>query len=86
MPSIQATAIDCPTCYAVTVVNLFQRNTRRSQDIFHAGSVLNSNVGIGIERFNEDTPTPVCQAREHKSSRIIDTEQPSLNADTSGEK
>src|SRR5215472_16244249 len=35
VPSIESTSIDCPTRYAVTVVNLLQRDPRGHHNVFH---------------------------------------------------
>jgi hypothetical protein len=60
MPAIKSTPIDGPTRYAVTVVNLLQRNARGHHDIFHLGCMLNSSVRIGVKRFDKDAATPAC--------------------------
>lgn len=59
MPSIESASIDCPTRQAVTVVNLFQPDTGGHHDIFHLAGVLNSNIGVGVERLDEYAATPV---------------------------
>jgi hypothetical protein len=48
--------------------------------------LLNSNVGIDVERLNEDAATPIREPGAHKSSRILDTEQSSLDSDATGQK
>lgn len=84
MPSIESTSIDCPTRYAVTVVDLLQRDARRHHNVFHFGSVLNSSVRIGVKRFDKDAATPACQAGKHESSRIFNAQQSCLDTDASG--
>ena len=83
MPSIERTPIDRPTRYAVPVVNLLQRDARGHHNVFHLGSVLNSNRGVGIERFYKDAATPACQSRKHESSRIFTRQQSSLDTNAS---
>src|SRR5829696_6679120 len=85
MPSIESTSIDCPTRYAVPMVNLLQREARGRHNVLHPGSVLNSSVRIGVKRLDKDTATPACQSGKHESSRIINAQQSSLDSDTSGE-
>jgi hypothetical protein len=84
MSSIQPTLIDCPTGYAVTVVNLRQRDARGHHNVFHPGSVPNSRVRIGVKRLDKDPSTPTCQAGTHESSRILNAQQTSLYTDASG--
>jgi hypothetical protein len=84
MPSTDATSIDCPTRYAVTVVNLLQRDARGHHNVFHLGSVLNSSVRIGVKRLDKHAATPACQSGKHESSRIINAQQSSLDTDAPG--
>jgi len=84
MSSVKSTPIDGPTCYAVTVVNLLQRDSRRHHNIFHSGSVPNRNVGIGIKWLDQDATTSVRQSGTHESSCILNIEQSCLNINTSG--
>jgi hypothetical protein len=84
MSSIQSTLIDCPPRYAVTVVNLRQRDARGRHNALHPGGVLNSRVRIGVKRLDEDASTPACQAGTHESSRIFNAQQTSLDTDASG--
>jgi hypothetical protein len=84
MPSIESTPIDCPTRYAVTVVNLLKRDARRYHNVFHLGSVLNSSVRIGVKRLDKDAATSACQSGKHESSRILYAQQSSLDTYASG--
>jgi hypothetical protein len=84
MPSIESTSIDCPTRYAVTVVNLLQRDARGHHDVFHPGGVLNSSVRIDVKRLDKDAATPACQAGTHERSRIVNAQQSSLDTNASG--
>ena len=84
MASIQSTLIDCPTRYAVTVVNLLQSDARGHHNVFHLGRLLNSRLRIGIQRLDKDAPTSACQARTHERSRIFRTQQSSLDTNASG--
>ena len=84
MSSIQSTLIDCPTRYAITVVNLLQRDARGHHDVFHLGSVLNSRVRIGVKRLDKDAATPARQAGTHERSRIFNAQQSSLDTNASG--
>ena len=83
MPSIQCTSIHRPTRYVVTVVNLFQRDTRGHHDVFHPGRVLNRSVRIGVKRLDQDAPAAARQAGTHESSRIFNAQQSSLDTDAS---
>jgi hypothetical protein len=85
MSSIERTAIDCPTRYAVTMMNLLQREARGRHNVFHLGSVLDSSLRIGVKRFDKDATTPACESGEHKSSRIICGQQSSLDTDATGQ-
>src|SRR5689334_11712285 len=85
MPSIESTSIDCPTRYAVTVVNLLHRDARRHHNVFHLRSVLNSSVRLGVKRLDKDTATPPCQSGTHERSRIFDGQQSSLDTDAPGQ-
>jgi len=82
MPAIEGASIDCPARYAVTVVNLLQRDARGHNNFFHLGSVLDSSVKIGIKRLDKDAATLACQSGKYKGSRIIHTQQSSLDTDT----
>jgi len=84
MSSIQPTLIDCPIRYAITVVNLLQRDVRAYHDVFHLGSLLNSRVRIVVKRLDKDAPEPARQAGTHESSRIFNAQQSSLDTDASG--
>jgi|SRR5215469_8043093 hypothetical protein len=84
MASIECASIDRPTRYAVTVVDLLQRDARGHHYVFHLGSVLNSIVRIGVKRLDEDAATPACQAGKHERSRIFNAQQSSLDTDASG--
>ena len=48
-PPIEAASIDCPTRWAIPVVNLLQRDARGHDNVFHLGSVVHSSVRIGVE-------------------------------------
>jgi hypothetical protein len=85
MSSVEPTPIDCPTRDAVTVVNLLQSDARGYHDVFHLRSVLNSSVGIGVKRLDEDAPTSACQAGMHERSRVFSAQQPGLDTYASGE-
>lgn len=52
MPSSQCASIHCPTRYAVAVVNLLQPDSRGNHNVFHFSNVLNSSIGVGIERLD----------------------------------
>ena len=84
MPAIEGASIDCPARYAVTVVNLLQRDPRGHHNVFHLGSMPNSNVRIGFQWLDKDAATPACQSGKHKSSRIINAQQSSLDTDSPG--
>ncbi len=84
MSSIESSSIDCPTRYAVTVVNLLDRDARGHDNVFHFFSVLKSSVRIGVKRLDKDAATPACQAGKHESSRIFNAQQSSLDADAPG--
>jgi len=84
MPSGECTSIDCPTRYAVPVVNLLQRDARGRHDVFHLGSVPHSSVGSGVKRLDKDAATPARQSGTHESSRIFNAQQSSLDTDASG--
>ena len=59
MPSIESTSIDCPTRYAVTVVNLLQRYPCVRKHVLHAGRMLDRLVGVRIERLDQDADAPI---------------------------
>ncbi len=84
MPSIESTSIDRPTRYAVTVVNLLQRDARSHHNLFHLSSVLNSSVRVGVKRLDKNAATPAGQSGNHESSRIINAQQSGLDTDASG--
>jgi len=84
VPSIEPPSIDCPTRYAVSVVNLLQGDARGQHDIFHASRVLNSNLGIEVKRFDQDPAAPGYQSRTYKCARIITRQQSSFDIDTPG--
>jgi hypothetical protein len=84
MPAIECPAIDCPTRYSVTMVNLLQRNARGHHNIFHRGSMLNSSVRIGVKRLDKHAATSVCQSRKHESSGILSAQQSGLDTNASG--
>jgi hypothetical protein len=84
MPSIEGTPIDRPTRYAITVVDLLQRDARRYHNVFHPGSVLNSRVRISVKWLNKDAATSASQSGKHESLRILNTQQSSLDTDASG--
>ena len=84
MSSLEPTSIDCPTRYAITVVNLLQRDTRGRHNVFHLAGVLNSSVRIGVKRLDKDAATAACQAGTHESSRIFSAQQSSLDTDAPG--
>jgi len=84
MSSLQSTSIHCPTGDAVPVVNLLQPDARRHHDVLHRGSVLDSNVRIGVKRLDENTPTSASQTGTHERSRIFNAQQSSLNTNGSG--
>jgi len=83
MSFIQSTSIDCPARYAVTMVNLLQRNARGHHNVFHLGCVLNCSARIGVKRLDKDAPAPACQAGTHESSCIFNAQQSSLDTDAS---
>ena len=85
MPSFESTSIDCPTRYAITVVNLLERDARRHHNVFHLGSVQNSSVRIGVKRLDKDAATPACQSGKRVGSRIIPAQQSSLDTDAPGQ-
>ena len=85
MSSLEPTSIDCPTRYAITVVNLLQRDARGRNDVFHLGRVLNSRVRIGVKRLDKDAATPACQSGAYERSRIIAAQQSRLDPDASGQ-
>jgi hypothetical protein len=67
------------------MVNLFQGDARGHHNIFHAGSVLNSHIGIEVKRLDKDAATPVCQSRTYESARIANRQQSSLETHSSGQ-
>jgi hypothetical protein len=83
MPSIQSASIHRPTRYAVAVVNLFQADSRGDHNVFHLGSVLNGNVGVGVERLDQDASASTGESGPHKSARILTAQQSSLDTDAS---
>jgi len=85
MSSLESTSIDCPTRYAISVVNLLQRDTRRRNDVFHPGRVLNSRVRIGVKRLDKDAATPACQSGTHERLRIFARQQSRLDTDAPGQ-
>jgi hypothetical protein len=85
VPCIESPSIDCPTRHAITVVNLLQGDARGHDNVFHLGSVLNGGVRISVKRLDKDAATPACQSGKHESSRIINTQQSSLDTDASGQ-
>jgi hypothetical protein len=83
MSSLEPTSIDCPTRYAITVVDLLQCDTRGRHNVFHLAGVLNSSVSIGVKRLDKYAATAVCQTGAHESSRIFNAQQSSLDTDAS---
>ena len=83
--SLEPTSIDCPTCYAVPVVDLLQRDPGGRHNVFHLAGALNGRVRIGVERLDEDAATAACQAGTHERSRIFNAQQSSLDTDASRE-
>src|SRR5690242_12244498 len=78
MSSLERASIDGPARDAITMVDLLQRDTRGCNNVFHPGGVLNSNVGIGVERLDKDAAAAACQAGTHEGSRIFNAQQSSL--------
>ena len=85
MPSIEGASIDCPTRWTITVVNLLERDARRHDNVFHLGSVVYSNVGIGVERLDKNATTPVCQSGKNERPRLFTAKQSRLYSHTSGQ-
>ena len=85
MPSFEGAPVDCPTRYVVAVVNLLQHDARRRHDFLHLGSPLDSGVWVRVKRLDKDTAASTRQSGNHEGSRIINTQQSSLDTDTSGQ-
>ena len=85
MSSLESTSIDCPTRYAITVVNLLQRDARGRNNDFHLAGVPNGRVRIGVKRLDKDAATSACQAGTHEGSRTFNAQQSSLDTDASRE-
>jgi hypothetical protein len=83
MSSLERASIDGPARDAITMVDLLQRDTRGCNNVFHPGGVLNSNVGIGVERLDKDAAATACQTGTHERSRIFNAQQSSLDSDAS---
>jgi len=71
MPSFECTPIDGPTRYAVTVVNLLERDARGHHNVLHLGGMLHSSVSILVQWLDQDAAAPAGQAGTHESSRIF---------------
>ncbi len=71
MPSNERASIDSPARWAIAVVNLFQRDARGHDDLFHLGGVVERDVRVGVKRLDQDATTPACQSGTHERSRIF---------------
>jgi hypothetical protein len=67
------------------VVNLLQRDARGHDNVFHLGSVVHSNVRIGVKRLDKDAATPACQSGIHERSRIVTGQQSRFDTDAAGQ-
>jgi hypothetical protein len=67
------------------VVNLLQCDARVYHNFFHPGSVLDGSVRIGVKRLDKETATPARQSGQHECARIVNGQQPSLDANASGQ-
>lgn len=84
MPSLERPSIHCPARNALPVMNLLQPDSCGYYYAFHLGSVLESNLRIGIKWFNQHATTPVRQSGTHESARVIDAQQSSFDTDAAG--
>src|SRR6476469_7651763 len=62
MPFFEPASIHIPTRWAISVVNLLQRDACGRDDVLHLRSVVQRGVYICVERLDEDAPTSTSQS------------------------